>query len=242
METTKKTPLVLVPCFSGAPWNTKDFPDWSDRTLVTGQLPSARQIADYVDLVESWTEGLDDYVLVGDSFGAFVALALAERQPARLKGLVLSGGFAKAAVSLKTKAQLAGARLLGKPGFGLTIKLWVQSLGSRFDPMGTDEELRRLFLKHSDASTFVARSAAVMSADLRPNLPDVAVPTLILTPEEDRLIGPEAAGEMVEGIPDAQEVVLEGTGHLLRFTHEHDYAVAVNDFLSSKVETTADVA
>ena len=65
----------------------------------------------------------------------------------------------------------------------------------------------------------------------------MAVPTLILSTEDDRLIGPEAAGEMVEGIPDAQEVVLEGTGHLLRFTHEHDYAVAVNDFLSSKVET-----
>jgi pimeloyl-ACP methyl ester carboxylesterase len=235
METTR-TPLVLVPCFSGAPWNTRDFPAWKDRTLITGRLPAAREIGDYADLIGNWTADLDEYVLVGDSFGAFVALTLAERQPKRLKGLVLSGGFAKAAVALQTKAQLAAARLLGKPGFGLTVKFWVQSLGSRFDPAGTDEELRNLFLEYSDAPTFVARSSAVMGADLRPALARVSVPTLVLTPEDDRLIGAEAAEEMVSGIPDAEETVLKGTGHLLRFTHEREYSAAVNEFLARKVE------
>lgn len=233
------TPLVLVPCFSGAPWSTQDFPDWNDRILVSGRLPAAAGIDEYADLVESWTEGLDEYVLVGDSFGAFVSLALAERQPDRLKGLVLSGGFAKAHVSLKTKAQLGAARILGQVGYPLTVKFWVKGLSSRFDPPGTDAELRKLFVEYSDARTFVSRSKAVMNADLRPDLARVDVPTLILTPEDDRLIGAEAAREMVDGIPNAEEVVLPGTGHLLRFTHESDYAAAVDHFIARSVPTPA---
>jgi pimeloyl-ACP methyl ester carboxylesterase len=230
----ENTPLVLVPCFSGAPWNTKDFPEWSGRILVTGRLPAARTIDEYANIVESWTEGLDEYILVGDSFGAFVSLALAQRQPSGLKGLVLSGGFAKADISWQTRVQLAMARLLGQVGYPLTVKFWVRGLGSRFDPPGTDAELRSLFLEYSDAKTFVNRSKAVLDADLRPGLSSVSVPTLVLTPEDDRLIGAEAAEEMVHRIPDAEEIVLKGTGHLLRFTHENDYATAVKEFIARK--------
>lgn len=237
MTTTgnEKTPLVLVPCFSGAPWSTQDFPEWRDRVVVTGPLPAAASIDAYAAIVESWTRGLDEYVLVGDSFGAFVSLALAQRRPRGLKGLVLSGGFARANVSWQTKAQLAAARLLGRAGYKITVKFWVKGLGSRFDPPGTDAELQDLFLQHSDAATFVSRSRAVLEADLRPGLSRVDVPTLILTPQDDRLIGPEAAAQMLSGIPDAEEVVLAGTGHLLRFTHEAAYASAVDGFLSRKV-------
>lgn len=231
----KDTPLVLVPCFSGAPWCTEDFPRWNDRILVTGRLPAAGSIDDYADFIESWTMGLNEYILVGDSFGAFVSLALAERRPSRLKGLVLSGGFAKAHVSLQTKAQLAAGGILGQVGYALTVEFWVKGLSSRFDPPGTDAELRKLFLEYSDAKTFVSRSKAVMEADLKPDLSRVDVPTLVLTPEDDRLIGAEAAEEMVTGIPNAREVVLPGTGHLLRFTHGHEYAAAVDEFLSSEV-------
>ena len=72
----------------------------------------------------------------------------------------------------------------------------------------------RLDQQQKVALLLTCTAIALMPADLRPSLPDVAVPTLILSPEDDRLVGPEVAGEMDEGIPDAQEVVLEGTGHL----------------------------
>jgi pimeloyl-ACP methyl ester carboxylesterase len=238
-STHENTPLVLVPCFSGAPWSTQDFPEWKGRVLVTGRLPAAGTIEEYADIVQSWTEGLDEYILVGDSFGAFVSLALAQRQPPGLKGLVLSGGFAKAHVSWQTKVQLAAAGILGQVGYPLTIKFWVRGLGSHFDPLGTEAELRNLFLEYSDAATFVNRSKAVLETDLRPGLSRVSVPTLILTPEDDRLIGAEAADEMVFGIPDAEELVLKGTGHLLRFTHESDYATAVNQFITRRVAAPA---
>src|SRR5262245_38137013 len=124
---SNRLPLVLVPCFSGAPWKTEDFPAWRDRILVTGQLPDAGSLDRYADLVASWTEGLDEYVLVGDSFGASVALALAERQPAGLRALVMSGGFAKAHLAPTTVARVLLAMVVGQPGYGLTVKLHVRS-------------------------------------------------------------------------------------------------------------------
>jgi len=202
--------------------------------MITGQLPDAGSMDNYVDLVLSWTRGLDEYIMVGDSFGAGVSLAFAERQPRGLRALVMSGGFAKADVSLITRFRVIAGKILGQAGYPISVYFHVQSLGSKFDPSGTQEELRQLFLQHSDAKTFIHRGEMILAADLRPDLGKVQVPTLILTPEDDRLIGPRSARELVDGIPGAEERVLPHTGHLLRFTNEPEYAAAVNDFLAQR--------
>lgn len=233
---TPNIPLILVPCFSGAPWDTDAFLLWKNRILVTGQLPDAGGIDNYADLVARWAANLDEYVLVGDSFGAFVALALAERQPRGLRALVMSGGFARAYVSTVTKARLVAVQVLGQLGYPISIAFHVRSLGSRFDLPGTGDELRRVFLRHSDARTFIRRGKMVLSSDLRPGLSRINVPTLILMPEDDRLIGPAVATELRQGIPGAEERVLPQTGHLLRFTHEREYAATVDEFLIRRLD------
>jgi len=207
------------------------FPSWRDRKLVTGRLPNAADLDAYADIVAGWARHLDEYVLVGDSFGALVALSLAERRPRGVRALVMSGGFARAHVSRWTRARMAAGRLLGRVGYSLTVRFHVDSLRSPFDPPGTDGLLRRIFLDECDASTFFDRGRIALGADLRPGLNRVDIPTLVLTPEHDRLIGPDAATELVQGIPCAREQVLEGTGHLLRFTHPRRYAEAVEAFL-----------
>lgn len=181
MTELNKLPLVLVPCFSGAPWDTNAFPQWKNRPLITRQLPNAKSMEEYADIVEAWTKGIGDYVLVGDSFGASVALLLAQRQPAHLKALVMSGGFAKADVTLYTRLRVLAGRILGQRWYPFTVKFHVRTLGSRFDPPGTVVRLHQLFLKHSDAKTFIKRGTLVLKADLRPGLDRINVPTLILT-------------------------------------------------------------
>ncbi|MGA8258637.1 MAG: alpha/beta hydrolase [Arenicellales bacterium] len=228
----KQLPLVLVPCFSGAPWDTSAFPSWRGRKLITGRLPNAVDLDAYADVVAGWTRHLGEYVLVGDSFGALVALALAERRPHGLRALVISGGFAKAHVSGWTRVRMATGRLLGRAGYPLTVRFHVDSLGSPFDPRGTDALLRRIFMEDCDAPTFFDRGRIALAADLRPELKRVDAPTLVLTPEHDRLIGREAAAELATGIPHAREEVLAGTGHLLRFTHPRRYAEAIDGFVS----------
>lgn len=138
--------------------------------------------------------------------------------------------------------RVTAGKVLGQTGYALSIRFHVKSLGSRFDPPGTQKELRDLFLEHADAKTFVRRAELTLSTDLRPRLDRVDVPTLILTPEDDRLIGPAAAAELVTGIPDAEEVVVPHTGHLLRFTNEQEYGRAVDDFIARRLAAAAEAA
>ncbi|MGZ4847606.1 MAG: alpha/beta fold hydrolase [Halobacteriota archaeon] len=241
MTELNKLPLVLVPCGSGAPWDIAAFPQWSNRQMITGQLPNAESMDEYADIVSAWTNGIGDYVLIGDSFGASVALLLAERQPAHLKVLVLSGGFAKADVALLTRLRVA-ANVISQRGYPSIVKMYARMMSSHFDPPGTDEEIRQLHLKHCNPKTFVKRTTLVLKTDLRPGLGCVKVPTLLLTPEDDRLIGPKSACELKDGITLATEHVMKGTGHLLRFTNETDYAEAVDRFLEENSRSTLELS
>ncbi len=94
---------------------------------------------------------------------------------------------------------------------------------------------RRLFLDNTPHASYRARTRAAFGADYRPLLAAVDVPTLILTPSHDQLIGPGAARVLREGIPDATEVVLPRTGHMFRFTHPQTYAAAVEGFLATRL-------
>ena len=103
--------IVTVPCFSGAPWNLEQLKQLSHRPLRTMRLPERLDdVEDYADFVAEQVFDLSSYILVGDSFGAVISLALATRQPEGLKGLVLSRGFASNPVTdpiMKLKIMLA---------------------------------------------------------------------------------------------------------------------------------------
>ena len=71
--------------------------------------------------------------------------------------------------------------------------------------------------------------------DIRDRLNRVAVATLLITPADDKLVGEEAAREMLAGIPDVREVVLPATGHMFRFTHPDLYGQAIVDFIDQRI-------
>ncbi|MEU3571879.1 alpha/beta hydrolase [Kitasatospora sp. NPDC036755] len=241
MNALEKNPtLVFVPCFSGAPWSAEQLAPYGDAPRRTLRLPEGvDDMERYADHVEEVVADLDDWVLVGDSFGANIALALATRRPQGLRALVLSGGFAANPVTSKPWKALM--RVIGKargPLYRqLTLRAHAHRLASPFDGEGqvpwSEERSRELFLANTPAASFGARVRAVLTADYVDALGRVRVPTLILSPSHDVLIGEDAAKIMLDGIPDAREVVLPRTGHMFRFSHPATYAGAVEDFLAA---------
>jgi pimeloyl-ACP methyl ester carboxylesterase len=238
---TQNTPtLVFIPCFSGAPWSAEQLAPYGDAPKRTLCLPEGvNDIERYADHVENAIADLDDYVLVGDSFGANIALALATRRPRGLRALVLSGGFA--ANPVDSKPWKALMRAIGKargPLYRqLTLRAHAHRLASPFDGEGqvpwNEARSRELFLTNTPAASFGARVQASLTADYVDVLGQVQVPTLLLTPSHDVLIGENASKIMLAGIPDAREVVLPHTGHMFRFSHPVTYADAVKDFLAT---------
>lgn len=241
MNATEMTPtLVFIPCFSGAPWSAEQLAPYGEVPMRTLRLPEGvDDIERYADFVADAIADLDDYVLVGDSFGANIALALATRRPRGLRALVLSGGFA--ANPVDSKPWKALMRTVGKargPLYTqLTLRAHAHRLASPFDGEGQvpwdEARSRKLFLAQTPATSFGARVQASLTADYVDVLGRVQVPTLILSPSHDVLIGENASKVMLAGIPEAREVVLPRTGHMFRFSHPATYAAAVTDFLAA---------
>jgi pimeloyl-ACP methyl ester carboxylesterase len=241
MNTSEKNPtLVFIPCLSGAPWSAEQLAPYGAAPTRTLRLPEGvNDIERYADHVESAIADLDDFVLVGDSFGANVALALATRRPQGLRALVVSGGFA--ANPVDSKSWKALMRAIGKargPFYRqLTLRAHAHRLASPFDGEGqvswSEPRSRELFLANTPAASFDARVRAALTADYVDVLGRVQVPTLILTPSHDVLMGEDASKTMLAGIPDAREVVLPRTGRMFRFSHPVTYAAAVDDFLAA---------
>jgi pimeloyl-ACP methyl ester carboxylesterase len=65
-------------------------------------------------------------------------------------------------------------------------------------------------------------------------LSKIEVPTLIITPSYDTLIGEKAASEMLKGVQNVKEIVLARTGHMFRYSHPVLYAKTIRTFLEEQ--------
>lgn len=236
LSTTQPT-LVTVPCFSGAPWDERQLTPLRTYPVRTMRLPEEVDDVDrYADFLAAQVEGLSDYVLVGDSFGAVISLTLALRQPAGLRGLVLSGGFAANPLPRSKAIAARASRYARGPIYRhLTLRIHARELSSRFDQTAEvphrQNDYRRLFIENTPPGSYSARVTSVISFDVRDQLAKVHVPTLLITPADDRLVGEHAAQELCQGLPNAREAVLPSTGHMFRFTHPGLYGRTILEFL-----------
>jgi class 3 adenylate cyclase/pimeloyl-ACP methyl ester carboxylesterase len=73
---------------------------------------------------------------------------------------------------------------------------------------------------------------AILEADVRPLLPRISVPTLVLNREGDRLIRLGAGRYLAEHIPDAKFVVLPGEDHLFFVGDTDAWVDEIEDFLT----------
>jgi pimeloyl-ACP methyl ester carboxylesterase len=240
--------LVTVPCFSGAPWDDQQLAALRAAYPVrTMRLPEGLDdVERYADFLATQVDGLSDYVLVGDSFGAVISLTLALRQPTGLRGLVLSGGFAANPLPRwKNGAGRASRYIRGSLYRNGTLRYHAYTLASKFDHNAevphTQNDYRRLFIENTPAESYSARVASVIKFDVRDHLAKVNVPTLLITPQDDKLVGDHAARELRQGLPNAREVVLAETGHMFRFTHPSRYGHTILNFLQEMSGRAAQV-
>ena len=167
------------------------------------------------------------FVLFGESFSGPVAIAIAADPPPNLRALVLSTTFARAPVpALSPFAPLARfAPVRALPMAALSLAL----LGRWSTPT-----LRRDLRAALDTVAPVvlrARAAAALRIDVSARLPRIAVPTLILRANRDRLLHGGATRRLVDGIAGARELAVDGP-HLLLQTRGAYCAGVVADFMA----------
>jgi pimeloyl-ACP methyl ester carboxylesterase len=215
----------------------------------------AYALADYVTDLGHVQEhlGVERIDLLGHSHGSLVALLYAAEQPERVGRLVLvavGAGFRERELEAMEAAM---QRRSGEPWFEDASAALEEEQAGRFRD---DAELGRIVARElpfyfarygENEQAFVqhaleqpVHAAALrwfnahefMTFDLRPALPRVTAPTLVVAGEEDFILGPPACREVARGIAKARLEVLEGVGHMPWVENPEAFTVTLTDFLA----------
>ncbi len=187
-----------------------------------------RQVGDiaylYLDLLDA--QGLEDAVVVGSSFGGWVALEMAVRSSARIGRLVLLGSL--------------GVKFSGREERDITDLL----------ALSADEVAGRVFAdpaRAPDYGTMDEAGLVTVAGDRegavlygwRPYMHNpalvhwlhrVSAPTLVLWGDKDRVAAPSYGERLAAAIPGARFRQIAGAGHYPQIEQTETVAAAIEEF------------
>jgi 3-oxoadipate enol-lactonase len=239
-------PLLLIHGLGYARWGWEPVADslaerhevvlFDNRGIGESDAPpglySVRMLAeDAVAVLDA--AGLERAHVLGTSLGGMVALQLALDWPERVDRLVLvcttPGG--KAAVPMPERT----TRLLEEaPGLPAEVALR-RFVENAFGPH-PDTELVERILKHRLATAqppaaWTAQAAAGASFDVWDRVPELRMPTLVLTGDEDAVVDPRNSDLLATRIPGARLETFPGAGHLFFWEQPERFVEVVTEFL-----------
>jgi 3-oxoadipate enol-lactonase len=153
---------------------------------------------------------------VGSSLGGYVGLAMARREPERIRGLLLAGARAGADSPERRAARDDGIRTLRKDG----IEAWAPSAPAPPSPERTVDQLVRTLEALRD----------------RPDAGDVvesfAGPLWIAVGENDPFLPLAEAREIAATAPNGRLEIFEGAGHFTNLQQPDRFNELLREFLS----------
>jgi proline iminopeptidase len=255
-------PMFVVSGGPGLAWDYLELPSAIEERLTlvhlelvgTGgsarladprEYTRARDVAD-IEAVRAHFDA-NEILLVGHSYGGFVALEYALAHPQRVAGLVLydtaatSGPTLWAEIRTNIEARAgapwfedAAAAFAGSPrshddddlaaSFRRAGPLYLHDYAA--DPARWDAWLARVRISFARAST-----APTEPYDVRPRLVELGMPTLVIVGASDFVCSPAMARALTHGITDAELVELPASGHFGHVEQPEAFAAAVLDFV-----------
>lgn len=210
------TPLILLPGLAcdAAQWRHQHAALAAQRPV---QVADVQQRATTLPAMAALllAEQPGPLLLAGCSMGGMLALELARQAPDRVRGLAILGSSARpdtpALITLRTQA----ITLIEQ---GRADELLRANAIFAFHPQHAALHLADYLAMIGRAGTagLIMQNRAVMArADLRPHLPHISCPTLVLCGQDDGLAPPECSHELASAIPGAQLHMLATCGHML---------------------------
>jgi len=179
------------------------------------------------------TLGIRRTSLVGHSMGSRIALQFALHYPKIVKKLVLaSGGVGP----VRNRQQIFPEHVQEEIGFGTPgfdqrkfnyYEIWYSFAHPSPDRVNKILEEILKTPKHVKAS--IARNFP--KKDLRPTLPQIQVPTLVVLGEKDVICPIEEATYLAQHLPKARLEVIPDSGHCLPIEHPNEFNTKVISFL-----------
>ncbi len=194
-------------------------------------------------LAEAFAElGLEKPLVVGHSFGAIVALALAIHQPKAVSGIVLIGGYYYPSV----RGDVLLVAPPAVPGIGDVMRHTISPLlGSAlaprinakiFSPAPVPERWTREFpmemaLRPSQIRAEAAEQGMMIpaAAALASRYGELSLPVTIIAGEGDAIVDASQPQLFHQALPQSRYVQLEGSGHMVHHTAPDAVIAAIRE-------------
>jgi pimeloyl-ACP methyl ester carboxylesterase len=184
--------------------------------------------------------GIERAVLVGNSLGGGIAALAAQRYPERVDGLVLAApvqtrhGVPRLLALLFSTPQMRrlGPLYLRENVLDFGMRVYGDSWHdpSRIDPGDMDEYGKIFKMEDWDRGLWELIVAA-RPFESAARYETIAVPTLVITGDDDRVLGTEENVQLADRIPGAQLIVVPDCGHVPQEECPEAFVQAVTQFL-----------
>ncbi|GAA4872452.1 alpha/beta fold hydrolase [Saccharopolyspora cebuensis] len=168
------------------------------------------------------------FALAGLSLGGIVAMALTRHVPERVAGLCLMATNARPPTP---EQHAAWDAQLARLADGATARE-LQPLDLLLHDRTSADRALRMADEVGERTLAAQLRLQGTRVDERPALPSVAVPTLVIAGERDRLCPVERHSEIADLVPGAQLHVVPDTGHLLPMEAPDIVAALLGEWLA----------
>jgi pimeloyl-ACP methyl ester carboxylesterase len=187
-------------------------------------------------------ERIDRAVVFGVSMGGMISQELALAYPERVRALVLgathAGWLKSRHMSPATLREFVKATVLGRRArLASSAHILVSDEYYAAHPREFAAWLREA--QPAGPKTTLRQMTAVMRYTTERRLPDLRIPTLVITGDADRLVPAENSRVLADLIPGAKLVMLRGAGHCFRLERERETADALETFFRDLAEGPA---
>ena len=173
-------------------------------------------------------------VLCGLSMGGYIALRTVERNPERVRGLILADTQAKAdsnEAKLKRAAAIKSVKANGVKAYAEDFVKSVFAPQTLANNKAAVEKIRRIIQSNSSLGICGALLALASRTETTEALSGIKVPTLILVGEHDALTPPSASQEMRNKIPNSEIHVIPNAAHMSNLENSKEFNKHLLDFL-----------
>jgi pimeloyl-ACP methyl ester carboxylesterase len=222
---------------------------------LSDPVPKVRTLDDRAAEIEAVMDaaGFGKAVLFGLSEGGPAAIVFAATRPERTRALILTGSYSFMGTGwddLERDAAELRARVLPELGedytpsseqiariqeFGRAVRSAWGSGAALWGVLPSARSIRQLgMLERMSASPGMARATleATFRIDVRPILPTIAAPTLVIHAREDPLVPVQCGRYLADHIPGARLLEVDGVDNAPWFTDPDRITTGIEQFLT----------
>jgi pimeloyl-ACP methyl ester carboxylesterase len=183
----------------------------------------------YLDMLDRLA--LDDVILVGSSFGGWVALEMAVRSPAKISGLVLIDTLGLK-FGGRDEAEIADIVALSADD---VVKHNFAHPKNAPDYAALDDAQLEEVARDREAAVLYGWRPFMHNPSLRHWLHRVTVPSLVVWGEQDRIVKPAYGAHLTQRLQRATFAPIAGAGHYPQIEQPEKVAQAIENFARENV-------